>query len=55
MDLKDEEIKTKKVHIAKSSSRAPKHHYQRSKSDSDKGVLIKYHRCGGDHAFRFCD
>jgi hypothetical protein len=40
MDLKDKEIKTEKAHIAKSSSRAPKHHYRRSKSDLDEDTLV---------------
>jgi hypothetical protein len=54
MDMQDEEIKGEQAHITKSSTQALKHRHRRSKSDSDKGSLIKCHLCDEDHAFRFC-
>jgi hypothetical protein len=55
MDMQMEETKTEEAHIAKSNTKVSKHHYRRSNSDSEEGMVIECYLCDGDHAFRFCD
>jgi hypothetical protein len=53
IDIWDEETKTEKAHIEKSSAKVSKYRHPRSDSDSEEGSSIKYHLCNGDYAFQF--
>jgi hypothetical protein len=53
MNIQDEETKTEKAYITKSSTKVSKYHHQYSSSSSEEGSSIKYHLCDGDYAFQF--
>jgi hypothetical protein len=55
MDICDEETKTKKALIVKSSTKLSKYGCQRSDLHTAEGSSIKYHLCDADYAFRFCN